>query len=526
MSELATTTNNPVFTRVRDGARTTFRDFTKGQKAVTLVAVIAIIAAATWAFMTLTKPPMALLYSNLTPGEAAAMTEQLSKQGVAYELEEGGNGTTLIRVPEGEQARLRMEMAANGALNTDKQGYSLLDNTSITTSEFLQHVNHRRAVEGELAETISSLNGVNSATVHLAIPEKDLFNDDNVKPTASVVLTMANEQSLTNAQVQSVVNLVAGAVEGLAPKDVVVTDQSGKVLADPISGVGGGSAGDDAVAAYEERLAKKIEDQLGASVGADNVKATVTVTMNTNASNITRETFGNPEGGANQTGIALQTTQSAQSYQGDGGTPVGILGPDGAPLAGVRNPSTTYTGDDQNTTYAVNRTVEETTQSGGQVERITVAVLVNANATQATPAQLTPLVQAAIGFDQQRGDLVVVNAAPFDTSAQDAAAKAAEAAAAAESQVQMMSLIRTIVLGVLILIVLVFAVLSVRKAKRQREPEPFDLPELDVIEDWDEEPEIVHEIDAGPSVIQEVDELMDKQLDDTVGVVRGWMASR
>ena len=153
-------------------------------------------------------------------------------------------------------------------------------------------------------------------------------------------------------------------------------------------------------------------------------------------------------------------------------------------------------------------------------------MLVNASATQATPAQLTPLVQAAVGFDQQRGDLVVVNAAPFDTTAADAAKKAAEDAAAAASADRMASLIRSIILGILILVVLVFAFLSGRKARRTVEPEPIDIPELDVIEDWDEEPEIVHEIDPGPSVVDEVDALMARQLDDTVGVVRGWMAAR
>ena len=527
MSELDTTgRSSNMVTKVRDRAQTTFRDFTRGQKMVTVIAILAVIAVAAWAYTTVTRPDMALLYSNLSAGEASTMTEELKKQNVQYELMEGANGTTTIRVPEEDQARLRMEMAANGALKTDKSGYSLLDNTSITTSEFLQQVNYRRAVEGELSKTIASLDGVRGATVHLSVPEKDLFNDDNLKPTAAVVVNMTDGQALSAQQVQSVVNLVAGAVDGLSPNDVTVTDQTGAVLADPATGVGGGSALDEATAKIEERLTKKIEDQLAASVGRDNVKATVTVTVNKNASNITRESFGKPDAPANQQGIPLQTTQSAQTYQGDGGTPVGILGPDGAPIAGVQNPNTTYTGDDQNTSFAVDRTVEETQQSGGAIERITVGVLVNASATQATPAQLTPLVQAAVGFDQQRGDLVVVNAAPFDTTAADAAKKAAEDAAAAASADRMASLIRSIILGILILAVLVFAFLSSRKARRKVEPEPIDIPELDVIEDWDEEPEIVHEIDPGPSVVDEVDALMARQLDDTVGVVRGWMAAR
>ena len=527
MSELDTTgRSSNMVTKVRDRAQTTFRDFTRGQKMVTVIAILAVIAVAAWAYTTVTRPDMALLYSNLSAGEASTMTEELKKQNVQYELMEGANGTTTIRVPEEDQARLRMEMAANGALKTDKSGYSLLDNTSITTSEFLQQVNYRRAVEGELSKTIASLDGVSGATVHLSVPEKDLFNDDNLKPTAAVVVNMTDGQALSAQQVQSVVNLVAGAVDGLSPNDVTVTDQTGAVLADPATGVGGGSALDEATAKIEERLTKKIEDQLAASVGRDNVKATVTVTVNKNASNITRESFGKPDAPANQQGIPLQTTQSAQTYQGDGGTPVGILGPDGAPIAGVQNPNTTYTGDDQNTSFAVDRTVEETQQSGGAIERITVGVLVNASATQATPAQLTPLVQAAVGFDQQRGDLVVVNAAPFDTTAADAAKKAAEDAAAAASADRMASLIRSIILGILILAVLVFAFLSSRKARRKVEPEPIDIPELDVIEDWDEEPEIVHEIDPGPSVVDEVDALMARQLDDTVGVVRGWMAAR
>ena len=306
MSELDTTgRSSNMVTKVRDRAQTTFRDFTRGQKMVTVIAILAVIAVAAWAYTTVTRPDMALLYSNLSAGEASTMTEELKKQNVQYELMEGANGTTTIRVPEEDQARLRMEMAANGALKTDKSGYSLLDNTSITTSEFLQQVNYRRAVEGELSKTIASLDGVRGATVHLSVPEKDLFNDDNLKPTAAVVVNMTDGQALSAQQVQSVVNLVAGAVDGLSPNDVTVTDQTGAVLADPATGVGGGSALDEATAKIEERLTKKIEDQLAASVGRDNVKATVTVTVNKNASNITRESFGKPDAPANQQGIPL-----------------------------------------------------------------------------------------------------------------------------------------------------------------------------------------------------------------------------
>ncbi len=155
-----------------------------------------------------------MLFNNLSGEDASAIVENLTAEGVTYELADGG---ATIMVPKDQVYDLRIQMSGQGLPANSDSGYALLDKQGITTSEFMQHVGYQRALEGELNKTIGSIDGVQAATVHLAIPQKDVFSDDAEKPTASVLIAAQGNTPLSNQQVQSVVHLVASSVDGLDP---------------------------------------------------------------------------------------------------------------------------------------------------------------------------------------------------------------------------------------------------------------------------------------------------------------------
>src|SRR2546430_15204858 len=205
----------------------TFGAFTPGQKAVTLIGVVVLGVGgfffANWA----SAPSYAPLFSNLSSTDASAIVDKLNAGGTQYQLADGG---ATIMVPQSQVYDLRLKMSGQGLPAQTDTGYSLLDKQGLTTSDFMQNVGFQRALEGELGKTIKSIDGVQGATVHLAIPQKDVFATDSQKPTASVLVTTALGRTLSPDQVQSIVHLVAASVVGLDPNQVTVADAAGNVL--------------------------------------------------------------------------------------------------------------------------------------------------------------------------------------------------------------------------------------------------------------------------------------------------------
>src|SRR4051794_30550746 len=212
----------------------TFRSFTPGQKAVTLAAVIALAVGAYCSAAWAANPTYSILFNNLWTKDASAIVESLQKGGTKYELANDGQ---TVMVPQDQVNSLRLSLSGQGLPGDAGTGYALLDQQGITTSDFMQHTNYQRALEGELSNTIKSIDGVEAATVHLVIPQKDVFADDQDQPTASVLVASKSTQPLSSQQVQAIVHLVASSVEGLDPTEVTVAGADGKILS-----TGGGAA--------------------------------------------------------------------------------------------------------------------------------------------------------------------------------------------------------------------------------------------------------------------------------------------
>src|SRR3954449_285676 len=236
-----------------------YRSFTPGQKAVTIAAVIALVVSAyffaTWA----SKPTYSILFNNLSTKDASAIVESLQKSGTSYEL--ANDGQTVL-VPKDQVNNLRLSLSGEGLPGDAGTGYALLDKQGITTSDFMQQTNYQRALEGELSNTIKSIEGVEAATVHLVIPKKDVFADDQDKPTASVLVASSATTPLSGQQVQAIVHLVASSVEGLDPTEITVAGADGKILSTGGGAAvtsGGDSGADSQTVAFQNRLNSSLQ---------------------------------------------------------------------------------------------------------------------------------------------------------------------------------------------------------------------------------------------------------------------------
>ncbi|MGN6406716.1 MAG: flagellar basal-body MS-ring/collar protein FliF, partial [Curtobacterium sp.] len=192
------------------------KGFSAAQRTIAILVIAALvlggIALASW----LGKASYAPLFTGLAAADAASVTDQLTTDGVPYQLTDGG---ATILVPQGSVYSERLKAASNGLPASNEGGYSLLDKMGVTSSEFQQDVTYKRAMEGELAKTIGAMDGVQTATVQLAIPEKTVFVSEEKDPTASVFIATKNGTELTTDQVQAIVHLTSAAVEGMQPTD-------------------------------------------------------------------------------------------------------------------------------------------------------------------------------------------------------------------------------------------------------------------------------------------------------------------
>lgn len=443
-----------------------FLKFTPGQKVVTIAVVLG-LAVGGFIFSTWASPPTyAPLFTNLAPTDASAMIDKLNSTGTPYEL--AANGTSIM-VPEKDVYATRLKMSSAGLPTSGTSGYSLLDSEGVTTSEFKQHVDYQRALEGELAKTVKSINGVLDATVHLAIPTQTVFDDGTKKPTGAVLLTTAAGTTLSSGQVQSVVNLVSSSVPGLTPDQVSVSDATGKVLS--VAGyANAGAAADTRTAAtkeYETRLNASVQQMLDQMVGAGHSVVTVNADLDFDKSNSVSQSY------VYTTGVPpLAESNTTETYNGaQAGTP-GVLGAAAAAPTAAAPPS--GTGGYNKTTGTKNNAVGQVTDTRnsapGKVRKLNVAVLLDKNAPAVDQTAVQQLVSSAVALDPTRGDTIALAAAPFDktaaTAAADAATKAAAAQAASDRSAQMVSMAKTVGIIVLVLVVLLGTWIANRRRRR------------------------------------------------------------
>lgn len=442
------------------------------QKVALGAVVLTVVAGAMVLSKTGGQTAMSALYTDLNSADAASVVDSLSARGVQYDLTDAGK---TVLVPKDEVYDLRVALAGEG-LPSSNEGYALLDDQGITTSEFRQRIDYQRALEGELAKTLTALDGVQSASVHLALPDQSLFIDEPATPTASVLVAGKAIGGITGDEVEAIVHLVASSVKDMQPDDVTVIDANGTVLSAAGEGVTGAGSGTraKAVSDYEQRVSSSILALLTRMTGPNKVAVTVNAHLDLDETQSTSENF-EPIGENPSTGQVLTEKTSTEEYgaqTGANNADTGVLGPDGAVIADDITPDaagqdTDYLKEDEERTYALDRIVEQTTNVPGEVTQLNVAVLIDETAvTPEQATQIEEMVATAAGIDAERGDSIVITRMPFDTSASVAADELAAADEKAAAKEQMMSMARTVAVLLVILIALFLGYRSAKNARR------------------------------------------------------------
>lgn len=530
---------------LRRGLRS-FGSFTPGQKAVTAVAVVAIVVGGFFFTQWAARPTMVPLYTDLESSDASAVVEELTSLGTPYELMDGG---TTIMVPAGVVNDARIAVSGQDIIKGDSGGWGVYDELSMTASQDQQQVAKIRGLEGALVETLLGIDGVDTAVVHLAVPEKDVFSKEQDKTTASVLVDTGSGE-LDARQVQGISSLVASSVPELAPEDVTVTDQRGEVLSSADAG-GGGAADNRATMTqeYETRVAASVEQMLEQVVGVGHAVVQLTADLDFDKTQTTtKRTTGDAKS------PPVSKSEDTETYTG-GGTPVGgplggsgVLGPDNinVPSGAGAGTDGTYKKTSATVNNAMTEVMEQRSSAPGKVNRLNLAVLLDAEtAKNVDRAEIQSLAATAIGLDAARGDTATVSTMAFNTDAQTKAAEELAAAKKAQAAAAQGSFYKNVGLALLIAAIIVFALIKGRRKKGpstltdderlqieqlQRalelqsagRPEIENIPSLPVLEAAPSNPKA----ELAALARTEIGELVQAQPEEVAQLLRGWLADR
>jgi flagellar M-ring protein FliF len=395
-----------------------------------VASVAGIIFVSKWA----NRPDYAVLFSDLEPQDASVVVERLKEQKIKYEIR--GDGSTIAISPPDMVHEVRMGLAGDGVPKGGIVGLEIFENTNLGTTTFQEKIKFQRAIQGELERTISSLESVTSARVHIAQPEKTVFAKKASDPTASVLLNLRPGAELDRKQIRGITNLVAGSVEGLKPENVTILDTFGTLLSDTPQE--GEALGLEATRLQYQREIEKgyiqrVEQMLAKVIGPGKVIARVTAELDFSANEREEESY-------DPSGQVIRSERSIEEGMTDskrGGIP-GVI----SNVTNDPNLLSAPGGSDGNSrrredlkNYEVSRAITRSSSPRGRLTRLSVAVLVDG--TYDSPASTSPgaegagakpvfkpldadvlsriesVVRSAVGFDAVRGDTLTVENIPF-----------------------------------------------------------------------------------------------------------------
>ena len=400
------------------------RAFSPSQMVIAGLLAVLGLTGAVFFLRWVSAPTYGVLLAGLDAKDASAVTAKLSSDGVAYKLE--GGGTTIL-VPQSVLDKERIAVAAAGLpAGSTQDGWAAFDKQGLTSSSFQQQVAYQRAMEATLAGSLQGIDGVRSAQVHLALPEKRLFSEDQDPARASVLVQTSG--SLSDETVDAMQHLVASAVPALSPKDVSITDGSGTLLTS--DGTSSGKA-DATRRSYEDALSAQVTSMFDTLLGPGHAVVRINAEMDTASTTIDSQTY-DPK-----SSVVLSQSTSSETYNPTAtpGTTSGAITSTNA-TGSLPQTSTSgtqggngYTKQDTTQTNGVSVTTQHKVLSPGGVKRLTVAVAVDSNAKNApTTADIQSMVSNAVGLDTTRGDTIAVTTPAFlmtdSKTSKDAAAAA------------------------------------------------------------------------------------------------------
>ncbi|HXG30917.1 MAG TPA: flagellar basal-body MS-ring/collar protein FliF [Thermodesulfobacteriota bacterium] len=380
---------------------------------VLVLGISVLILSLVW----LQRPSYQTLYSNLSEEDAGAIIQKLQEEKTPYRVSGGA-----ILVPSDKVYELRLRLATQGFPQSGGVGFELFDETNLTMTDFVQKLNYRRALQGELARTIKSITAVDQCRIHLAIPERSLFAEKEERPKASVFVSLKPGRRLNQEQIEGIVHLVSSSVEGLDPKDVTIIDQTGEVLTLPVNETIGITRTQlEFQRNYEKDMEQRIINLLEPVVGKGKVEAKVTASIDFTRIEKTEERI-DPDSQV----VISEQRETEKSVNGTTGGVPGVA-------SNLPNKTVTQSGASQSQlekknetiNYEISKVVSRIVASPGEIKRISAVVLLDANTQVGTSGQKTQrseeeikqfeeMVKKAIGFTAERGDEVKVINMPFE----------------------------------------------------------------------------------------------------------------
>lgn len=455
---------------------------------VVLVTLVAFAALIMLANRTDYRP----LFTNLSTEDAGEIVKKLKESKIPYQITPDGKG---VMVPSDKVYELRLSLASEGLPQGGGVGFEIFDRKNFGMTEFVQKLNYQRALQGELARTITQISGVEQARVHLVIPEKTLFKEAEKPPTASVVLRMKGGKTLKDAEVQGVVHLVASSIEGMNADNVTVLDSRGKILSK-----GGGGFADAAVKMtsamqeaqrnYERNMEERLQTLLDRVVGGGKTVARVTAAFDFRQVERVEEKF-DPET------IAVRSEQRSEEKSGGGSVASGVPGVQtnlGRTTPGAAgNVAGGGSRNDETLNYEVSRSTSRTIEPVGTLSKVSVAILVDgkyetpAAVKEGQPAKpkyiprspeelqkIEALVKGAIGFNAERGDQLSIQNIPFQDP--EEASGTAEAAKWWSSPF-FLALFKNLLIGLGFVALMLFVVKPLINTLRTAKPQHLDILE-------------------------------------------------
>ncbi len=504
---------------------------TTPQKIIAIGVMLSVTIMFIFLMVWLNQEEYGALYSNLKQEDSAAVVKYLKKHNIKYKLQDNG-GTILV--PKDKVYELRLEIAGQDILEKGGVGFDIFSKSSIGQTDFVQRINYQRALQGELATTISAIPEIIAARVHLVLPKKSLFLEEQTPASASILVQLKRGKELTKEQIKSIVNLVATAVEGLSPENITLIDNRGRLL------YRSKNEGEMALTTsqmeyklnLEQSLTKKIESLLFPVIGAGKVIAQVNVDLDLSEQNIYKELY-DPD-----SSVVRSEQRVKESSKGTAQAEASKAGPQYKAQGGGTTTTEESSRMQETINYEISKQEQRVHIPKGQISKITVAVLVDGKYKKGKNGKLIyeprsdvelekikDIVKSAVGYDPKRGDVVEVASMQFSPI---------ELAEPSFWQVVLdylhkfiKPILNTLVLLIFILFVLRPVILSIVKPKV--EEEVAEIEELPEGEETEAPPLSEEELRALESkrpfeeIKQKVAAILDKYPEEAIAIIKGWV---
>ena len=394
---------NNYFALLANDIKRLWNGLDEGQKFGMFGIIVVTIIAATFFLSKAMEPDWVVLYSDLNEVNALSIVENLKKNGYQYKISEDKKS---ILVPSKLRDDMRVFVAENDLIKTGDNGFELLDDMQLGSTDFKNKLTKQRIFQGEITRAIERIQGIKYAKVQLAEPERSIFEDSDEKPTASVVLVLQPGYKLKSTQVKAIKNLVAYSVPRMTPEQVFITDQDGNSLSDETSK--NSTDMESFKTNLEKQTSKKVAEVLEKIVGKGNVSVQVNADIDFNSAKATIESYTpvNDKG----EGVVTSSQTEVETYENPNLVPNS---------ATVNQRNLNYSKQKSSVNYSVSKEVKQVVYAPGTIKRLSIAVAINKILTPEEKDEVKNLVLSASGVDYSRGDVISISGVQFEGASED-----------------------------------------------------------------------------------------------------------